>query len=103
MAVRNLLQISDSCLRINGFIDPWNEQKSIENHISLSKLSERLDELDQSQNKEEKWMEIFKGIFAGNVFDWGALVNIFFITDGFQKKYQFNSIVLLGCCTNSRK
>lgn len=73
LTIRHLLEISDSCLRLNGFIDPWNEQKSNENSVSLSKLGERLTELDQLQS-HEKWKEIFNGIFAGNIFDWGALV-----------------------------
>lgn len=73
MTIRHLLEISDSCLRLNGFIDPWMEQKSSENSVSLSKLSERLAELDQFQCRD-KWVELFNGIFAGNVFDWGALL-----------------------------
>lgn len=50
------------------------DEKNAENAISLSKLSERLIELDQHRNRREKWLELFKGIFAGNIFDWGALV-----------------------------
>lgn len=50
------------------------DEKNAENAISLSKLSERLVELDQHRNRREKWLELFKGIFAGNIFDWGALV-----------------------------
>lgn len=41
--------------------------------MSLQQLSDRLNELDRF-SAQEKWMEIFKGIFAGNIFDWGALV-----------------------------
>lgn len=67
------MEISDSCLRLNGFIDPWIEEKNSENAMSLQQLSDRLNELDRFP-AQEKWMEIFKGIFAGNIFDWGALV-----------------------------
>lgn len=73
LTIRNLLEISDSCLRLNGFHDPWLEEKNTENAMSLQQLPDRLNELDRFQ-AHEKWMEIFKGIFAGNIFDWGALV-----------------------------
>lgn len=73
ITIRNLLEISDSCLRLNGFHDPWLEQKCTENAISLSKLNERLGELDRILDRPSKWIEIFKGVFAGNIFDWGAL------------------------------
>lgn len=61
-------------MRLNGFIDPWIEEKTAENALSLSKLNDRLIILDNHQNEEEKWMDLFRGIFAGNIFDWGALV-----------------------------
>lgn len=72
LTIRTLLEISDSCLRLNGFTDPWIEEKQTENNISLRHLDERIAELDLYDAKE-KWIEIFKGIFAGNIFDWGAL------------------------------
>lgn len=67
------MEISDSCLRLNGFRDPWFMEKRNENAISLSKLKDRLTELDQIPQRPDKWIEIFNGIFAGNIFDWGAL------------------------------
>lgn len=73
LTIRHLLEISDSCLRLNGFNDPWFEEKKSENAMSLQQLQQRLNELDRFE-AHEKWMEIFKGIFAGNIFDWGALV-----------------------------
>lgn len=58
---------------MNGFKDPWLDQKIAENAASLAKFRERLAVIDGLQSKA-KWLEIFKGVFAGNVFDWGALV-----------------------------
>lgn len=66
------MEISDSCLRINGFVDPWLEEKLIENNASLARFRGRLDHIDGLQDKE-KWLEIFRGVFAGNIFDWGAM------------------------------
>lgn len=60
-------------MRLNGFHDPWLEEKNTENLCSLSRLNERLAELDRITHRPSKWMEIFKGVFAGNIFDWGAL------------------------------
>lgn len=74
LTIRNLLEISDSCLRLNGFVDPWIREKNAENKISLSKLNDRLKALDTHQDEYSKWMDLFRGIFAGNIFDWGALV-----------------------------
>lgn len=73
LTIRNLLEISDSFLRINGFSDPWFEEKRVENSVSLSKLQDRLDELDQF-GEQQKWVELLNGVFAGNIFDWGAMV-----------------------------
>lgn len=67
-----MLEISDSCLRLNGFTDPWMEEKRTENAASLRQLEARLAELDQF-DAQERWIQLFKGIFAGNIFDWGAL------------------------------
>lgn len=74
LTIRNLLEISDSCLRLNGFIDPWIEEKNAENKISLAKLDDRLNAIDNHADEQSKWIDLFKGIFAGNIFDWGALV-----------------------------
>lgn len=66
------MEISDSCLRINGFVDPWLDEKLFENNASLAQFCDRLDEIDRLVGKD-KWLEIFRGVFAGNIFDWGAL------------------------------
>lgn len=73
MTIRTLLEISDSCLRLNGFVDPWLEEKIAENNASMAKLNDRLNEIDRLSGND-RWLEIFRGIFAGNIFDWGALV-----------------------------
>lgn len=74
LTIRNLLEISDSCLRLNGFVDPWIEEKNNENKVSLAKLKDRLMVIDNHADEQSKWIDLFKGIFAGNIFDWGALV-----------------------------
>lgn len=73
VTIRTLLEISDSCLRINGFTDPWLYEKNAENSASLEQFRDRLDAIDRLSGNE-KWLELFRGVFAGNIFDWGALV-----------------------------
>lgn len=72
MTIRTLLEISDSCLRINGFVDPWLDDKHIENNASLGRFRDRLDYIDRLTGRE-RWLEIFRGVFAGNIFDSGAM------------------------------
>ncbi|XP_058465678.1 4'-phosphopantetheine phosphatase isoform X2 [Malaya genurostris] len=72
LSIRNLLELNESTLRMFGFDDPWKEQKLIENSGSIKKLNARLHHLDQLENSTVKWIEIVKGVLAGNMFDWGA-------------------------------
>lgn len=66
------MELNGSCLKLYGFTDPWLKQKQLENSAAIEKLSDRLAELDKFDTDEEKWIELFKGILAGNMFDWGA-------------------------------
>ncbi|XP_058831770.1 4'-phosphopantetheine phosphatase [Topomyia yanbarensis] len=72
LSIRNLLELNESTLRMFGFDDPWKDQKRIENSGSIRKLNARLQQLDQLESMTGKWIEIVKGVLAGNMFDWGA-------------------------------
>lgn len=72
LTIRSLLELNESCLRNNGFFDPWKEQKQIENEASIKRLRDRLTELDELKCSSKKWEELVKGLLAGNMFDWGA-------------------------------
>ncbi len=58
--------------RSNGFDDPWKEQKKIENDQSIKLLASRLTEIDNINVEDERWIELFRGVLAGNLFDFGA-------------------------------
>lgn len=58
------MELNEVYLRLNGFHDPWLEQKQMENKASLSKLKQRLLDLD-SLYADEKWIELFRGFLAG--------------------------------------
>ncbi|XP_055626983.1 4'-phosphopantetheine phosphatase [Toxorhynchites rutilus septentrionalis] len=72
LAIRNLLELNEASLRLYGFDDPWKEQKRLENEASLKRLKYRLQRIDLLKDTNAKWMEIIKGVLAGNMFDWGA-------------------------------
>lgn len=71
LTIRRLLDLNEACLRLHGFVDPWLEQKALENEASIARLRDRLDEIDALKS-EKKWIELVRGLLAGNIFDWGA-------------------------------
>ncbi|XP_059610654.1 4'-phosphopantetheine phosphatase [Phlebotomus argentipes] len=71
ITIRTLLDLNESCLRQHGFSDPWREQKILENKTALRMLRLRLDEVDKLRDNE-RWIELVRGLLAGNMFDWGA-------------------------------
>ncbi|CAD7092401.1 unnamed protein product [Hermetia illucens] len=71
MTIRRMLELNDFLLRHYGFADPWLDQKVQENHASIAVFQTRLEELDALEH-EAKWVELVKGLLAGNMFDYGA-------------------------------
>ncbi|XP_018566312.1 pantothenate kinase 4 [Anoplophora glabripennis] len=72
LSVRTLLEFNEDNLRANNFKDPWLLQKERESDQALNEFEERIRYIDSIADKEEKWLELTKGVLAGNVFDWGA-------------------------------
>ncbi|CAH1643383.1 unnamed protein product [Spodoptera littoralis] len=72
LTIRLLLDINETCLRSQGFFDLWKKQKKYENDSALATLATRLAELDALPDERQRWMEIIRGVLAGNMFDWGA-------------------------------
>ncbi|XP_075153398.1 4'-phosphopantetheine phosphatase [Haematobia irritans] len=72
LGIRELLELNDKHLRLYGFPDPWLEQKKSENEAALALFAERLQEIDDIVGERERWIELVKGVLAGNMFDWGA-------------------------------
>lgn len=66
--------MNETSLRLFGFDDPWREQKKVENQASITKLSSRLDYIDQIEDTRAKWTEIIKGVLAGNVISFVYLI-----------------------------
>ena len=55
-----------------NFFDVYSYEKRDENRCGLEFLSDRLDYISSIATDEEKWYHLFKGILAGNVYDYGA-------------------------------
>lgn len=66
LSIRHLLDLNESYLRLHGFVDPWKEQKQIENSLAIKSLTNRLKEIDQLDNRE-RWNELVKGLLAGGI------------------------------------
>ncbi|XP_060810423.1 4'-phosphopantetheine phosphatase isoform X2 [Amyelois transitella] len=72
LTIRLLLDINETCLRSQGFFDLWKDQKKYENDNALASLSTRLAEIDAMPDDRQKWIELGRGLLAGNMFDRGA-------------------------------
>jgi len=72
LTVRSLLDLREHCMSEFGFFDVYLSEKREENRLGLEFLSERCGCIEALASQEEKWHEIFKGVLAGNVYDYGA-------------------------------
>ncbi|KAL1491120.1 hypothetical protein ABEB36_011763 [Hypothenemus hampei] len=71
LSIRALLDFNEENLRAH-FPDAWRTQKERETRQALQQLTHRLKEIDAINNFHEKWLQLIKGVLAGNVFDWGS-------------------------------
>ncbi|KAL3282218.1 hypothetical protein HHI36_005412 [Cryptolaemus montrouzieri] len=72
LSVRTLLEFNEDNLRDNNFKDAWSHQKQKESNLAFKQFRSRLDYVDSVEPFNDKWLEIIKGVLAGNVFDWGS-------------------------------
>ncbi|KAJ8913555.1 hypothetical protein NQ315_017106 [Exocentrus adspersus] len=72
LSVRTLLEFNEDNLRANNFKDPWSIQKEKESTLALKEFEDRIRYIDSIASVDEKWLELTKGVLAGNIFDWGA-------------------------------
>lgn len=93
LTVRTLLDYNEENLRVH-FKDAWQLQKETETIQALKDFSYRISEIDSISNFNEKWLEIIRGVLAGNVFDWGAsaVANILDSTPNFGLTHAMKTI-----------
>lgn len=72
LSVRTLLDLNEQIIRNYDFTDAWYYQKHVETTTALNNLEERLRQINNIPNQKARWVELCKGVLAGNMFDWGA-------------------------------
>lgn len=72
MSIRTLLEFNEQILRDNNFTDAWLSQKQSETDAAFLEFANRIEFIDGLEQFEDRWLELSKGIVAGNMFDWGA-------------------------------
>lgn len=72
LTVRNLLELREHCMSEFSFFDVYSYEKREENRHGLEILTDRCDYLNSINDQKERWYQIFKGLLAGNVYDYGA-------------------------------
>ncbi len=72
LTILSLCEARESCLRSAGIPDPYRLAKQKENEISLALLPKVLEEID-TLDGAERIERIMRGVFAGNLFDLGAV------------------------------
>lgn len=77
LTVRTLLDYNEENLRVH-FKDAWQLQKETETIQALKDFNNRIHVIDSISDFNEKWLDLVKGVLAGNIFDWGstAVANI---------------------------
>lgn len=91
LSVRKLLNMREDLLNELLFPDTYIKIKKRENEYFLPLLAERLKQLDEIDNRKDQWEAAFKGVLAGNMFDWGAKAVTDMFDDNDNGLMQFSS------------
>lgn len=70
--MRTLLEFNEETLRNFNFEDAWLLQKQKETDAAFVQYDDRVTFIDSTKDFYLKWVELAKGLVAGNMFDWGA-------------------------------
>lgn len=89
-----LLELNEKLLKKFGFKDIYQSQKKLENSQAIKVLNERLHEIDEITDVRQRWLELFRGVLAGNIFDSGATAvqEIRQVNDSFGLKHALEKI-----------
>ncbi|MCG3181055.1 MAG: hypothetical protein BIFFINMI_03423 [Phycisphaerae bacterium] len=74
-SILSLDDIRDRHLRAAGWPDPYRHVKAAENAAALKFYPQVIAELD-SRDADRRLAELIEGVFAGNIFDLGALATV---------------------------
>lgn len=81
LTILRICEAREGCLRRAGIPDPYRLAKEQENKAALTLLPEVLNEID-ALPEAERIERIMRGVFAGNIFDLGAVSTIEMFKDG---------------------
>jgi len=71
LGVLELCRLREMALRENDIGDPFSKLKERQNRDAVQLYSRILDKYGKLRD-QEKWLELVKGVFAGNLFDLGS-------------------------------
>jgi bifunctional damage-control phosphatase, subfamily II, fusion protein len=72
LTVRSLLDLREHCMAEFDFVDIYSNEKHEENRLGVELLNKRLEYFDSIEDRETRLYYLFKGLLAGNVYDYGA-------------------------------
>ena len=72
LTVRTLLEMREHCMSEFEFYDVYSREKREENKLGLELFAARCAHIARIEDIDKRWHELFKGLLAGNVYDYGA-------------------------------
>ena len=75
LGVMELCRLREDALRSNGIKDPFRHIKQRENRVAIDAYPDVVGGLS-SLVADQRWLHLFKGVFAGNIFDLGSTVTM---------------------------
>ncbi len=81
LTILRICEARESCLRRAGIPDPYRLAKEQENEAALALLPDVLAEID-ALAESQRIERIMRGVFAGNIFDMGAVSTLEMFKDG---------------------
>lgn len=72
LSIRTLLEFNEKTFRENNLQDAWLYLKEKETETAFKEFKQHINYIDSIVDNYNKWLEIAKGMLAGNIFDWGS-------------------------------
>ena len=82
LTILRICEARESCLRRANIPDPYRLAKQKENETAMSLLPAVLAEIDAISDEPERIERVMRGVFAGNIFDMGAVSTLEMFRDG---------------------
>jgi len=80
LGVLQLCRLREKALRDNGLRDPFRHVKQRENDTAVELYPRVVDSI-AALDHEPRWLQLIRGVFAGNIFDLGSAATMGFAAD----------------------